>query len=118
MIKGLRISAAEIKQREKENAEFAKALREGLITPNEAREKAGLEPFKEFQKVAHEFGNPFKSPEPSFVQLPIACKNCGANKYQVGGLISYCEGSNAYKIEKRYYTCMYCGTTYEYKGAE
>ena len=67
----------------------------GIITVNEARIKAGIEPFNEFQKVAHDFGDTTKAVNVggSTIRRASNCPNCGANLTQNG-------------------VCAYCGTTY------
>lgn len=67
----------------------------GIMTVNEARTKAGFEPFNEFQKVAHDFGDTTKAVNVggSTIRRASNCPNCGANLTQNG-------------------VCAYCGTTY------
>ena len=67
----------------------------GILTVNEARIKAGIEPFNEFQKVAHDFGDTTKAVNVggSTIRRASNCPNCGANLTQNG-------------------VCAYCGTTY------
>ena len=67
----------------------------GITTVNEARTKAGFEPFNEFQKVAHDFGGTTKAVNVggSTIRRASNCPNCGANLTQNG-------------------VCAYCGTTY------
>lgn len=67
----------------------------GIVTVNEARIKAGIEPFNEFQKVAHDFGDTTKAVNVggSTIRRASNCPNCGANLTQNG-------------------VCAYCGTTY------
>lgn len=71
------------------------SVNDGIITVNEARTKAGFEPFIEFQKVAHDFGDTTKAVnvEGSTIRRASNCPNCGANLTQNG-------------------VCAYCGTTY------
>lgn len=68
----------------------------GIMTINEARTKAGFEPFNEFQKVAHDFGDTTKAESVggSTIRKASNCPNCGANLTQNG-------------------VCVYCGTYYE-----
>lgn len=67
----------------------------GIMTVNEARTKAGFEPFNEFQNVAHDFGDTTKAVNVggSTIRRASNCPNCGANLTQNG-------------------VCAYCGTTY------
>lgn len=67
--------------------ELAKLLNEPLLTPNELRKLAGLEPLE------NEIKEPLKVRRYSFI-----CKNCGSTLF--------CE------IEKQF-TCNYCGTIYK-----
>lgn len=71
------------------------ALEKGIISVNEARKIAGIEPFNEFQKVAHDFGDTTKAVNVggSTIRRASNCPNCGANLTQNG-------------------VCAYCGTTY------
>lgn len=66
-----------------------------IMTVNEARKIAGFEPFNEFQKVAHDFGDTTKAVNVggSTIRRASNCPNCGANLTQNG-------------------VCAYCGTTY------
>ncbi len=68
----------------------------GIMTVNEARKIAGFEPFNEFQKVAHDFGDTTKAVNVggSTIRRATNCPNCGANLTQNG-------------------VCAYCGTTYD-----
>ena len=71
----------------------------GIMTVNEARKIAGLEPFNEFQKVAHDFGYSTQTKTAvdvggSTIRRASNCPNCGANLTQNG-------------------VCAYCGTTYD-----
>lgn len=72
------------------------ALEKGIISVNEARKIAGIEPFNEFQKVAHDFGDTTKAVNVGGPTIRRAsnCPNCGANLTQNG-------------------ICAYCGTTYD-----
>ena len=67
----------------------------GIMTVNEARTKAEFEPFNEFQKVVHDFGDTTKAVnvKGSTIRRASNCPNCGANLTQNG-------------------VCAYCGTTY------
>lgn len=67
----------------------------GILTVNEARKIAGIEPFNEFQKAAHDFGDTTKAVNVggSTIRRASNCPNCGANLTQNG-------------------VCAYCGTTY------
>lgn len=82
-----------------ENAEVLNMIEETdkclIMTINEARTKSGLEPFNEFQKVAHNFGETKTSVYigGSTIRRATNCPNCGANLTQNG-------------------VCVYCGTTY------
>lgn len=72
----------------------------GIMTVNEARTNEGLkpveyEPFINFQKAAHDFGDTTKAVNVGGLTIRRAsnCPNCGANLTQNG-------------------VCAYCGTTY------
>lgn len=77
------------------NNDVIKGVNDGIMTVNEARIKAGFEPFNEFQKVAHDFGDTTKAVNVggSTIRRASNCPNCGANLTQNG-------------------VCAYCGTTY------
>jgi CO dehydrogenase/acetyl-CoA synthase alpha subunit len=61
------------------------ALKKGVLSVNEARRIAGIEPVNEFQKAVDVVG--------STIRRATNCPNCGANLTQNG-------------------VCAYCGTTY------
>ena len=78
--------------------EMINAADKGIVTVNEARKIAGIEPFNEFQKVAHDFGYSTQTKTTvdvggSTIRRASNCPNCGANLTQNG-------------------VCAYCGTTY------
>ena len=75
--------------------DMIEGVNKGILTVNEARAKAGLEPFNEFQKVSHDFGDMTKvvNVGGSTIRRASNCPNCGANLTQNG-------------------VCAYCGTTY------
>lgn len=75
--------------------EMIKDADKGIVTVNEARKIAGFEPFNEFQKAAHDFGDTTKAVNVggSTIRRASNCPNCGANLTQNG-------------------VCAYCGTTY------
>ena len=77
------------------NNDMIEGVNKGILTINEARTKAGFEPFNEFQKVAHDFGETTTSVNfgGSTIRRATNCPNCGANLTQNG-------------------VCAYCGTTY------
>lgn len=73
----------------------------GILTVNDARKISDLkpvqyEPFINFQKAAHDFGDTTKAVnvEGSTIRRASNCPNCGANLTQNG-------------------VCAYCGTTYD-----
>ena len=72
------------------------ALEKGILTVNEARKIAGIEPFIEFQKVAHDFGITTKAVNVggSTIRRAYNCKNCGGNLFENN-------------------ICCYCGTLYK-----
>lgn len=76
----------------------------GIMTVNEARIKAGIEPFNEFQKVAHDFGEtktpPTAENKRGTIRTARICQNCGSNMFE--------STKSIFSI-----TCAYCGTTYE-----
>lgn len=75
--------------------EMIKDADKGIVTVNEARKIAGFEPFNEFQKAAHDFGDTTKAVNVggSTIRRASNCPNFGANLTQNG-------------------VCAYCGTTY------
>ena len=72
------------------------ALEKGILSVNEARKIAGIEPFIEFQKVAHDFGDTTKAVNVggSTIRRAYNCKNCGGNLFENN-------------------ICCYCGTLYK-----
>ena len=80
--------------------DMIKGVDKGIMTVNDARTNAGLkpveyEPFINFQKAAHDFGDTTKAVNVggSTIRRASNCPNCGANLTQNG-------------------VCAYCGTTY------
>lgn len=80
--------------------DMIKDVDKGIMTVNDARTNAGLkpveyEPFINFQKAAHDFGDTTKAVNVggSTIRRASNCPNCGANLTQNG-------------------VCAYCGTTY------
>ena len=67
------------------------ALEKGILTVNEARKIAGIEPFKEFQAVAHDFGNTTKAVNVggSTIRRAYNCRNCGGNLFE-NNICCYC----------------------------
>lgn len=72
------------------------ALEKGILTVNDVRKIAGIEPFNEFQKVAHDFGDTTKAVNVggSTIRRAYNCKNCGGNLFENN-------------------ICCYCGTLYK-----
>lgn len=80
----------------------------GILTVNEARTNEGLkpvqyEPFVNFQKAAHDFGETKTPPKADNKRITIRtariCQNCGSNVFE--------PSNSLYPM-----TCAYCGTTY------
>lgn len=80
--------------------EMIEGVDKGILTVNDARKISDLkpvqyEPFVNFQKAAHDFGDTKKAVNVggSTIRRASNCPNCGANLTQNG-------------------VCAYCGTTY------
>ena len=84
--------------------EMIKDADKGIVTVNEARKIAGFEPFNEFQKVAHDFGEtktpPTAGNKRGTIRTARICQNCGSNMFE--------PAKSIFSM-----TCAYCGTKYD-----